>query len=246
MAEFCIQIAGVTVGVRSIFESTRDYCRNYLSQQTPEILIDVTREDLLFEQQALDIEADEEGLRRRVFTDPFLERTAIQRQVAEHLIDRNVLLFHGSAVAADALGYVFTAKCGTGKSTHVRFWLQELGNRAQIINDDKPFLHLTADGIFVCGAPWSGKHGLDANIRVPLQGLCILERGSENRIIPEEGRAVADFLAHQCLAPRQEARHEHFSRLVQQLADTAAVYRMECTPHPEAARMAFVTMSPGE
>lgn len=245
MAEFCMEIAGVPIGVRSIFESTRDYCRNYFSQQTPEILITVTREDLIFEQQALDMEADEEGLRRRVFTEPFLERAAIQRQVAEHLIDRDVLLFHGSAVAADGLGYVFTAKCGTGKSTHVRLWLQELGNRAQIINDDKPFLRLSADRIFVCGAPWSGKHGLDNNICVPMQSICILERGSNNRIAPEAGSAVAEFLAHQCLAPRQEARQAHFSQLVQQLADTAAVYRMECTPQPEAARMAFVTMSPG-
>ena len=246
MAEFCIEIAGVPIGVRSIFESTRDYCRNSLSQRTPQISISVTREDLIFEQQALDMEADEEGLRRRVFTDPFLERAAIQRQVAEHLIEQNVLLFHGSAVAADALGYVFTAKCGTGKSTHVRLWLQELGDRAQIINDDKPFLRLTDTEILVYGAPWSGKHGLENNICVPLQSICILERGSENRIAPEEGCAAADFLAHQCLAPRQEARQAHFFRLVRQLSEKAAVYRMACTPQAEAAQLAIVTMSPAE
>ncbi len=244
MAEFCIEIAGVPIGVQSLFESTRDYCVKYLTGKTPQITLTVTEDMLAFEQQALDIEADEEGLRRRVFTKPFLERAAIQRQVAEHLIDRDVLLFHGSTVAADNLGYVFTAKCGTGKSTHARLWLQELGDRAQIINDDKPFLRLTKDGIFVCGAPWSGKHGLENNICVPMQSICILERGNENRITPAEGRQVADFLAHQCLAPRQAERQAHFSRLVQQLADTAAVYRMACTPQPEAARMAFVTMSP--
>lgn len=245
MTEFCIEIAGYAVQVHSLFDSTRDYCRKYLTDRPADFSVTVTEAMLLFEQQTLDEEADREGLRRRAFTRPFLERTAIQRQVAELLLDRNILLLHGSAVVADGLGYVFTARCGTGKSTHARLWLQELGDRARIINDDKPFL-LQKDGrFFVCGAPWSGKHGLDENIIVPLQGICILRRGSINRIVPAEKDTARDFLAHQCLAPREASQLPRFFRLVQDLADTASLYQMECTPQPEAARTAFVTMSPG-
>lgn len=244
MAEFCMEIAGFTAQVCSSFDSTRDYCRKYLTDKPADFSVSVTEDMLDFEQQALDEEAEQEGLRKRVFTRPFLERAAIQRQVAEQLLDRDVLLFHGSALAADGKGYLFTAPCGTGKSTHARLWLQELGDRAQIINDDKPFLRLTDDRFFVCGAPWSGKHGLDNNICVPLQAICILERGKENRIVPAVSSEVRAFLAHQCLAPRQAERQKAFEQLVHSLADTVPLFCMQCTPQPEAARMAYRAMAP--
>lgn len=244
MAQFCIEIAGFTAQVRSCFDSTRDYCRKYLTDKPADFSVSVTEDMLDFEQQALDLEAEQEGLRKRVFTRPFLERAAIQRQVAEQLLDQGVLLFHGSALAADGRGYLFTAPCGTGKSTHARLWLRELGDRAQIINDDKPFLRLTDGQFLVCGAPWSGKHGLDNNICVPLQAICMLERGKENRIAPAASSQVRDFLAHQCLVPRQTERQKAFEMLVQTLADTVPVYSMQCTPQPEAARMAFEAMAP--
>ena len=243
MATFSICIAGYTATVESLFDSTRDYCRKYLSDDAPDFYITVTREDLLFEQQALDAEADAEGLRRRVFTDPFLERAAIQRQMAEQLLPRGVLLFHGSAVAADGKGYIFSAPCGTGKSTHARLWLQLLGDRARYINDDKPFIRLEEGAVSVCGAPWSGKHGLENNVCVPLQGICILRRGTQNTIAPAEPQAVMDFLAHQCLLPRQEADMACFNRLVQQLAGTVPLFDLSCTPTLEAAQVAFDAMA---
>ena len=244
MAQFCMEIAGFTAQVCSCFDSTKDYCRKYLTDKPADFSVSVTEDMLDFEQQALDLEAEQEGMRKRAFTRPFLERAAIQRQVAEQLLDRGVLLFHGSALAADGKGYLFTAPCGTGKSTHARLWLRELGDRAQIINDDKPFLRLTDGQFLVCGAPWSGKHGLDNNICVPLQAICILERGKENRIAPAPSSEVRDFLAHQCLVPRQTERQKAFEQLVQALTDTVPVYSMQCTPQPEAARMAFEAMAP--
>ena len=153
MAEFRICIAGYTSRITSLFDSTRDYCRKYLSEETPQWDIMVTREDLVFEQEALRQEALEEGLRVRIFTDPFLERTAIQRKVAEYLFDRDILMTHGSTVAVDGKAYLFTAKCGTGKSTHTRLWRQVFGQRAVMVNDDKPFLKLTEDGILASAVP---------------------------------------------------------------------------------------------
>ena len=66
MAEFRIQIAGKTAAVTSLFDSTKDYCRAYLTEETPDFSVAVTREDLAFEQQALLEEALEEGIRPRV------------------------------------------------------------------------------------------------------------------------------------------------------------------------------------
>ena len=241
MAEFCIKIAGCTAKVQSLFDSTRDYCKQYLTEDVPDFSVAVTPADLALEQHLLDEEADEEGLRRRVFTDPFLERTAIQRKIAEHLLSYSVLLIHGSAVAVDGKGYLFTAKTGTGKSTHTRLWRQVFGNRAVMINDDKPFLQFTPDGIFLCGAPWSGKHGLDTNITVPLQGICILERGTENSICPADAVFASDFLRHQCQAPLAAEKQSDFTRLTQVLL-TAPVWRMQCTISEEAPVIAHEAM----
>ena len=243
MAEFSIRIAGFTSRVTSLFDSTRDYCRKYLTEEMPQWDIMVTQEDLAFEQEALRQEALEEGLRVRIFTDPFLERTAIQRKVAEYLFDRDILMAHGSTVAVDGKAYLFTAKCGTGKSTHTRLWRQVFGQRAVMVNDDKPFLKLTEDGVLACGSPWSGKHGLDTNVTLPLQGICILTRGKENRIRRISPEEALPMLLHQSYCPMEQAKCARFEELVRQLAERTPLWHMECNIYPSAAEVSHDAMS---
>lgn len=153
MAEFSMEIAGKTARICSLFDSTPHYFRPYLTENTPDFSICVTEEALRFEQAELDREAREEGFRLRVFTDPFLERAAIQRAFAEYLFDRDILLVHGSTIAVDEKAYLFAARSGTGKSTHTRLWREAFGQRAVMINDDKPFLQLAATGVTAYGSP---------------------------------------------------------------------------------------------
>ena len=243
MADFRIEIAGAVFSVTSLFDSTKDYCKDYLTEKAPEHHIEVLRADLVFEQDMLDEEARQEGLKQRKFTDPFLERTAIQRKAAEFLFDQSVLLVHGSAVAVDGQGYLFTANCGTGKSTHTRYWREVFGERAVMVNDDKPFLRLTPQGVTLYGTPWSGKHGLHTNITLPLKGICILERGPENRIEKISPEEALPMLLHQIQPPLAEEKAEAFSRLVIRLADITPLWRMECTKDPRAATIAWEAMS---
>lgn len=236
-------IAGHTAQVTGLFASTRDYCRKYLTDAPADFSVTVTREDLAFEQEALRQEALEEGIKVRTFTDPFLERTAIQRMFAEFLFERDVLMTHGSTVAVDGKAYLFTAKCGTGKSTHTRLWRQMFGDRAVMVNDDKPFLSVTETGAMACGSPWSGKHGLDTNITVPLQGICILERGRENRIeriAPEE---ALPMLLHQSYCPLDPEKRADFEDLVKQLTEKTPLWHMYCNMDPEAAKVSHKAMS---
>ena len=236
-----MKIAGHTARVTSLFDSTKDYCKAYLTEDEPEFAITVTREDLAFEQAELLAEARAEGMKPRKFTDPFLDRAAIQRMFADHLFEKDVLLCHGSTVAVDGRAYLFTAKCGTGKSTHTRLWREVFGDRAVMVNDDKPFLVLTGNGVLACGAPWSGKHGLDTNVTLPLGGICILERGPENTIRPASLDEALPRLLHETHCPEgQEAR---FHALVTQLAQNVSLWHMECTKDPEAARTAHGAMS---
>lgn len=238
-----MKIAGLTGTIIPIFESTAQYFRAYLSEEEPHFSFTVTPNDLVFEQAELDEEAQLEGFRRRQFTDPFLERAAIQRAFAEHLLTQDTLLLHGSCVAVDGKAYLFTARSGTGKSTHTRLWREAFGNRAVMVNDDKPFLQLTPQGIFACGSPWSGKHGLDSNVRLPLQGICILERGAENRIRPITTQEALPMLLHQSYRPLDEKKGSHMEYLATTLARRIPLWQMECTKDSCAACVAFDAMS---
>lgn len=243
MAQFLMEVAGYTAQVTSLFESTRDYCRKYLTDRAPDFTLTVSRDDLVFEQEALRQEALEEGIRVRVFGDPFLERTTIQRKYAEFLFEQDVLMTHGSTVAVDGKAYLFTAKCGTGKSTHTRLWRQMFGDRAQMVNDDKPFLKWTENGILACGSPWSGKHGLDTNITVPLQGICILDRGAENRIARIAPGEALPMLLHQSYCPLEAGKRFRFEKLVEMLAEKTPVWHMFCNMDPSAAEVSHNAMS---
>lgn len=242
MAEFKLKIAGHTGAVTSLFESTPQYFRSYLTDDPAEFSVTVTKEMIDFEQADLLEEAHRDGFRPRVFTDPFLERAAIQRAFAEFLFDYNILLYHGSAIAVDGEGYLFTAHSGTGKSTHTRLWKQVFGDRAVMVNDDKPFLELTANSVMLHGSPWSGKHGLDANLCVSLKGLCILERGIENRIAPVSPETVLPMLQKQAYRPLSEAKEAAFLRLVDQLSAAVPLWKLACNKHPQAAELAFEAM----
>lgn len=242
MAEFLMKIAGHTARITSLFESTPQYFKAYLTEDPPEFSIAVTREDIAFEQADLLEEAHRDGFKPRIFTDPFLERAAIQRAFAEFLFDFGILLFHGSAVAVDNEGYLFTAHSGTGKSTHTRLWKQVFGERAVIVNDDKPFLELTETGILLHGSPWSGKHGLDANICVPLKGLCILERGTENTIRPATADEALGMLQKQAYRPINMEKEAEFLSLTHRLVALVSLWKLSCTKEQAAAQIAYNTM----
>lgn len=234
MDPFNMEIAGLAVRVEPMYMSTREYCRAYWTEREAEVTVCVTEADLTREQELLDMEAVEEGLKKRKFSGPFLERSVIQRRVAEALVERDVLMMHGSTVAVDGFAYLFTAACGTGKSTHTRLWREVFGSRAVMVNDDKPFLKICEDRVLAFGSPWTGKHGLGENVCFPLKGICILKRGAENAIRRIDGQACMEMLKHQAFEGDD---------LVERLARIVPLWEMECTKEPEAARISYAAMS---
>ena len=232
-----IEIAGLATHVQPLYGSTKEYCRPYLTDREAEFFIEITVEDLIRQQALLDQEADREGLRRRKFTDPFLERTVIQEKIAEKLLEQDTLLLHGSTVAVDGQAYLFTAPCGTGKSTHTRLWRELFGDRAVMVNDDKVFLQLRQNSVWAYGSPWTGKHGIGTNISVPLKGICFLQRGTENKIQKAMPEKWLPELIHQSFLPE-----EQYSDLVLRLAQKIPLWEMSCTKDPQAATIAYEAM----
>ena len=241
--EFRIELIEKRIRISVNFQSTKDYCRVFHTKGKPEIFVTITPEDIAFEREKNAREDALEGLPIRNLSDNMLEITALQRKIAEEFFSRNILLFHGSVIAVDNTAYLFTAKSGTGKSTHTRLWREVFGDRAVMVNDDKPFLQLTDDGVIAHGSPWNGKHRLGSNISVPLKAICILERSAENWIKPISPAQALPMLFQQSQRPQNPVNMPKYMELIDRLANSIEFYRMGCNMDPEAARISYEAMS---
>lgn len=243
MRAFTMELAGCCVSVHAMFESTKAFCRDYLSDLPPDFSVEICPEDIELERKMSARTDAAEGRAASAYADAYLETVAVQRKISEALFDYDTLLFHGSAVAMDGRAYLFTARSGTGKSTHTRLWREVFGGRAVMVNDDKPFLRITNQAVLACGSPWNGKHRLSANLQVPLAAICTLERGAENRIeeIPPQDALL--MLLQQSNRPQDAGKMPKYLELIDSLSQRLRFYRLQCNMDPQAAVVAYDAMT---
>lgn len=240
--DFRITLAGITVEVRPRYDTIKKMCRDYLTDAPADFAVAASEADVAFEREQSVLQARREGREPVVYGDDYLETLAVYRQIADHMVSRGVLLFHGSAIAVDGVGYLFTAKSGTGKSTHTRLWRRRFGERAVMVNDDKPLLKITPEGTWVCGTPWDGKHRLSNPITVPLKALVVLERDESNRIAPISFAEALPMLLQQCYRPQTPRDMAQALDLLDRMAKNVKFYRLGCNMDPEAADVAYAGM----
>ncbi len=239
MVTFKILIAEITVEISAFYESTKNFCREYSTETFPDFKVEITENDIEFERERSLITDMQEGRKANNYSSEHLEILAVYRKIAEKLPFFNAFIFHGSAVAVDGKAYVFTAKSGTGKSTHAGFYLKKFGNRAVIINDDKPIILVKENGVFACGTPWSGKHELNTNVVIPLKAICILNRGEDNKIIKIKSQMALEKLISQSYRPHSTESMQRFLELLSKLVNNTEFYNLNCNCNPEAALVSF-------
>ena len=162
------RIAGRSIAIESQYPDVHAYCAAYRHAGEPDFTIRITPADIDRERDKSAREDQRQGIAPRAFPEGYLEELAVYRQIADRMPAYDTLLIHGSAIALDGAAYLFTARSGTGKSTHTRFWRQTFGSRAVMINDDKPLVGLTDAGAVIYGTPYNGKHRLGENLSAPL------------------------------------------------------------------------------
>jgi hypothetical protein len=234
---FRVRIADIVFEVRCLCASTRQRCSAYLTDDEPDHIIIIDRAQLEAERSLL-LNLQEPVGDPESFTPQALESLRLCRCLADKLPECDRILFHGSCLALDGRGVLFTAKSGTGKSTHTRLWREVFGSRVEMLNDDKPFLRVTPQGVTAYGTPWQGKHNLGRNTAVPLHGICVLCRGEENRIEPITPREALPMLLQQTFTPEDPQAMVRTLALVQQLSKTVGLYRLYCNMDPQAAMVA--------
>ena len=237
------KIAERNIAVSSLHNEVHCLCADYRSlDASPDFSVQTTQEDIDFEREKSAREDEIEGIPVRQFTDGYLETLAVYRKIAERMPDYDTILFHGSCVAVDRVGYLFTAKSGTGKSTHTRLWRELLRERAVMVNDDKPLIRMTDAGAVICGTPWDGKHRLSTSIAVPLKALCILERAEKNTIRKISAAEAYPMLLQQAYRPLDSMALDKTLTLIDRLAASVSLWRLGCNTEIEAARAAYETM----
>ena len=230
------------IGISSLYSTVHDYCRDYRAEGAPVFFVETTPEDLVFERERSEQIGEVLPVQSEEIRNKELELLAVYRRIAEQMPFRDTFLFHGSAIAVDGAAYLFTARSGTGKSTHTRLWREMLGDRAVMVNDDKPLIRLTEDGAVVYGTPWNGKHRLGTNISVPLKAVCILERAKQNTIRAITREEAFPMLIQQSYRPLDPAALAKTLSLVDRLSRTVSLYRLGCNMDPNAAELSYNIM----
>ena len=164
----------------------------------------------------------------------------------KQLINFGGIMLHSSAVVVDGKAYLFTANCGTGKSTHTALYLKEFGERAYILNDDKPAIRLENGQFFAYGTPWSGKTAQNANVRVPIAGICILNRGEKNKISRTGGKDAIFGIFAGTLRPKHTQYMDKVLTVIEKLIETVPIWNLKCNMEPEAAHISYGAMSGAE
>ena len=243
MCNFKIKLAEKNIAVECLFESTKKFCKDYLTdEEKTDLSITVDISDIALEKEKSKKERELEGLAPYEFGSDYLETLALYRKIADALTRDDTILFHGSALALDGEAYIFTAKSGTGKSTHTRFWRETFGDRVVMINDDKPLLKITDDGVTVYGTPWCGKHNLGKNISAPLAAIVSLERAKENIVTIGDKKKLFPKILSQTYRTKNLLGLQKTLFLIDKMLNFVNVYELGCNLDPNAAKIAYEGM----
>ena len=244
MTEFTISLAGWSIRVKALFESTKRFCEAYLTREEPQISVCVTEKDIAAEEEMSAREDMLEGTAPHRYSDAYLETLALYRKITAALLPHDILLFHGCVMGYDGQAYLFTAPSGTGKTTHSRLWLSEIPG-CYVLNGDKPLLRFEGDRVLACGTPWQGKEKMGRNEILPIAAICVLKRDLVNHIRPITPHDALPVLIAQSNRPREAEAMLRTLGLIDRLSKLTKLYELGCNMEAEAAHVSFYAMAGG-
>ena len=225
-----ISVAGIVFGIEHAYSHIARQCASYVVDAEPMHIFSVTPEMIARERASASAEV----------SDGYCESLAAYRELSRLMMQHDALLLHAAVIELDGRAIAFSARSGTGKSTHIKLWRRVLGDRVQIVNGDKPIVRFSDDGTPIAyGTPWAGKEGWQRNVAVPLRSIVILRRGETDRLLPISREEAALELLGQILLGDTEAEAAASMELLDRLIKAVELRVLYCTPTEEAARVAY-------
>lgn len=154
------------------------------------------------------------------------------------LLNHNGLMLHSSCVEKDGFAYLFSARSGTGKSTHTHLWLKNLSG-TRIINDDKPALVFENGVWYACGTPFSGKTDENVNTKIPVRAITFLKRSETNQVRKLSAAQAVGLLLEQTINPVDKNLAVKMLELADLLLTKIPVFSLECNMSDDAATVAY-------
>ena len=201
--KFCLQVARRTVEIQTDLIDESAFAPDYICKsECPDLIIELYIKDDI-DNQLHQYTSTIIGGRRKTFMeiDVHSVKLKIHEMLSSAIINCDTFMMHGAVVAYKEKAYIFTAPSGTGKTTHVRKWLDNLPD-AFVVNGDKPFI-ITGDTPMACGSPWCGKERWQTNTQVPLAAIVLMERGEENEIREISFKEAFPGLLRQTYQPKE-------------------------------------------
>ena len=179
-------------------------------------------------------------------SDEIIEYTATGSLFGLYLLQHSGLILHASAIVVNNKAYLFTAHSGTGKSTHTTLWLNHFGDKAFILNDDKPAIRYIDGKWYAYGTPWSGKNDINRNCRAELAGIAVLERAEENSIERYDGVDAIFAILSQVNRTKEPEHRIKMMELLDNLITQVPIWKLKCNMDPDAALVSYQAMSAHE
>lgn len=223
--EFTMRVANRVILVRCIYPGTYNMCMPYWATENavPDIEINI-------DERLIRTEADRIGQTgRQRLNAKTVEKLLVHKLISEELLSFDTLLIHGAVVALHGAAYMFTAKSGIGKTTHVQNWLESIAG-AYVVNGDKPFIIVRkADELpLACGSPWAGKENMQTNTVVPLKAIILMERAEENHMERVSFTQAFPFLFQQVFHPESVVNMRKTLSLMQRMNTAVSFWRFQC------------------
>lgn len=235
------RIADLYIALHCIHPQCYAHMEEFAVEAPPQvdITVETTEEDIAYE-SAL---SEKEGGGRH--TPAYFEFLAVCRKLSAALLMRDGFLMHGAVIEYEGKGYLFTAKSGTGKTTHILLWKKLFGaDKVTVVNGDKPFLRVLDGKVYAYGTPWCGKEHFMTNTRVALAGICFVERSTNNHItrISAE-QALPRLFSQVMIADSTDLARQ--LELLDALLTKVPTHLLHCNTDPLAARVAYEGMREG-
>ena len=227
-----IRIADINICIDNKYDYLERLCRDYIIDKPCHIDMAVSVSDEQIK--------EEMSISESSFSEGYCEGICAYREICRRLpLEFGAYLFHSAVIEYGGDGFAFSAKSGTGKSTHIRLWRKRFGEGVHVVNGDKPILRFEGDKLYAYGTPWCGKEGWQTNTRVPLKALCFIERAEENTIRRIGADEAVMRLFHQILTPQDLETVDSLFPLLDRTLREIPCYVLGCNISEQAAEVAY-------
>ncbi len=151
----------------------------------------------------------------------------------EIMANENAVVLHGSMVKKDGKMIIFTAPCGTGKSTQANLWEKYAG--AEIVNGDKCLVKNENGNIIAGGLVFSGSSTICKNLSAPLLTVVSLGQAKENKIRKlSKSEAFITLMQGNYRSALSKVASNKTTDVLEQICNNVVMYKFNCLPDKSA------------